>query len=215
MRDYTLEKWWQKIVSRIGPLVAEKLGPTRPPEAVPNHPTRSENSESIFVVKAKNSSGQNIGPDLVALRPDGEKPRVLMLVDRRGWAYDTAAKAISVRLSDEFEFRICYVRENPDLNAWEFDLLYVFFWGRPTTTGSESRRKESLRRSVLTVGPTRSPTVCLRPNRWPQSIFPTQAPSRPRRSGFRRSSIPSGRPTGAPMALSPDSSPHRVPNPVR
>lgn len=129
MRDYTLEKWWRKIVSRIGPLVAEKLGPTRPPEAVPNHSTRSENSESIFVVKAKNPSGQNIGPDLVALRPDGEKPRVLMLVDRRGWAYDTAAKAISVRLSDEFEFRICYVRENPDLSAWEFDLLYVFFWG--------------------------------------------------------------------------------------
>lgn len=57
------------------------------------------------------------------------RKRILMLVDRRGWAYDTAAKYISVRLSDEFEFQIAYVRENPDLSAWEFDLLYVFFWG--------------------------------------------------------------------------------------
>jgi glycosyltransferase involved in cell wall biosynthesis/2-polyprenyl-3-methyl-5-hydroxy-6-metoxy-1,4-benzoquinol methylase len=62
-------------------------------------------------------------------RPDGAKPRVLMLVDKRGWAYDTAAQAISKRLADEFEFRIEYVRENPDLNAWKWDLLYVFFWG--------------------------------------------------------------------------------------
>jgi Glycosyl transferases group 1/Polysaccharide pyruvyl transferase len=52
-----------------------------------------------------------------------------MLVDKRGWAYDTAAQAISRRLADEFEFRIEYVRENPDLHAWKFDLLYVFFWG--------------------------------------------------------------------------------------
>ena len=52
-----------------------------------------------------------------------------MLVDRRGWAYDTAAQAVSRRLADEFEFRIVYVRENPDLTAWKFDLLYVFFWG--------------------------------------------------------------------------------------
>jgi spore maturation protein CgeB len=129
MRDYTLEKWWEKVISSIGPLVAEKLRLRRPTEAAPEHSSRSKNSENISVVKAKNPTGQNTGPDLVALRPDGEKPRVLMLVDRRGWAYDTAAKAISVRLSDEFEFRISYVRENPDLKAWEFDLLYVFFWG--------------------------------------------------------------------------------------
>jgi len=67
--------------------------------------------------------------DLPVLAPDGAKPRVLMLVDKRGWAYDTAAQAISKRLADEFDFRIQYVREEPDLNAWPFDLIYVFFWG--------------------------------------------------------------------------------------
>lgn len=67
--------------------------------------------------------------DLPVLTPDGGKPRVLMLVDRPDWAYDTGAQAISKRLADEFEFRIEYVRENPNLNSWKFDLIYVFFWG--------------------------------------------------------------------------------------
>ena len=34
------------------------------------------------------------------------KPRVLLLVDRPGWAYDAAARAIAKQLSDAFEFRI-------------------------------------------------------------------------------------------------------------
>ena len=57
------------------------------------------------------------------------KPRVLLLVDRPNWAYDTVAKAIRKRLQDEFEIEIAYVWENPDLNVWPFDLVYVFFWG--------------------------------------------------------------------------------------
>jgi len=57
------------------------------------------------------------------------RPRVLLLVDRPGWAYDAAAQAISKNLSDEFEFRIEYVCHKPDLRAWPFDLIHVFFWG--------------------------------------------------------------------------------------
>ena len=64
-----------------------------------------------------------------AIESLSQKPRVLMLVDRPNWAYDTAAQAISRLLSDEFVFRIGYVRDRPDLDAWPFDLLYVFFWG--------------------------------------------------------------------------------------
>jgi glycosyltransferase involved in cell wall biosynthesis/tetratricopeptide (TPR) repeat protein len=57
------------------------------------------------------------------------RPRVLLLVDRPGWAYDTAAKAIARRLGDAFEFRIEYVIHQPDLSVWQPDLVYVFFWG--------------------------------------------------------------------------------------
>ena len=57
------------------------------------------------------------------------RPKVLLLADRPGWAYDAAAQAISGTLSDEFEFRIEYVWQKPDLAAWPFDLIHVFFWG--------------------------------------------------------------------------------------
>jgi glycosyltransferase involved in cell wall biosynthesis len=60
---------------------------------------------------------------------DGGKPRVLLLADYPQWAQDRAAQAISRRLSDEFEFRIAYVSEGPDLSVWEFDLIFVLFWG--------------------------------------------------------------------------------------
>jgi len=57
------------------------------------------------------------------------KPRILLLADFPNWAYNTAAKAIVQHLSDEFDFRIDHVSNQPDLNAWPFDLIYVFFWG--------------------------------------------------------------------------------------
>ncbi|MCL5735673.1 MAG: hypothetical protein M1274_08840 [Actinobacteria bacterium] len=56
------------------------------------------------------------------------KPRVLMLADRPGWAFDVTAQAISRRLGDEFEFRVEYAELAPDLSECAFD-LYVFFWG--------------------------------------------------------------------------------------
>jgi len=62
-------------------------------------------------------------------RITGARPKVLLLADRPGWAYDNAARHVARQLSDEFEFRIEYVARQPDLKAWPFDLLYVFFWG--------------------------------------------------------------------------------------
>lgn len=59
----------------------------------------------------------------------GRKPKVWLLADRRGWAYDTEAQAMQAHLRDEFECRIAYVQEQPDLSAWDFDLVWVFFWG--------------------------------------------------------------------------------------
>jgi FkbM family methyltransferase len=57
------------------------------------------------------------------------KPRILFLADRRGWAFDINARGIAEALRDEFEFRIDYVAEQPDLRAWDYDLLVVMFWG--------------------------------------------------------------------------------------
>lgn len=52
-----------------------------------------------------------------------------MLVDRPGWAFDAAAQAFVKHLSDEFEFKVKYVIQRPDLAEWPFDLIYIFYWG--------------------------------------------------------------------------------------
>ena len=57
------------------------------------------------------------------------RPRILLLVDRPGWAFDAAAQAFVKHLSDEFEFKVEYVVQHPDLTQWAFDLIYVFYWG--------------------------------------------------------------------------------------
>lgn len=57
------------------------------------------------------------------------KPRILMLVDKRKWAFDISARQIARKLKHDFEFDIKYVRENPKLDPSRYDLLYVFFWG--------------------------------------------------------------------------------------
>lgn len=59
------------------------------------------------------------------------KPRVLFLVDYRGWAYDHSAKALARELADEFEFEIKYVTDTPKpiLKTNRYDLINVFFWG--------------------------------------------------------------------------------------
>ena len=55
------------------------------------------------------------------------KPRIALLADRRGWAYDRAAQALARTLADAFEFSIHYVAERPARP--DCDLLHVFFWG--------------------------------------------------------------------------------------
>jgi len=57
------------------------------------------------------------------------KPRICLLADRPGWVFDAVASGLGKSLADEFEFRIAYVCQRPDLSAWPFDLIYVFFWG--------------------------------------------------------------------------------------
>ena len=60
-----------------------------------------------------------------------KKPKILLLADKRDWAYDHSAQSIMTELADEFEFRTVYVAENPVTDAASFgcDLLHVFWWG--------------------------------------------------------------------------------------
>ncbi len=125
MRDYTLASWWNRLVTRIQPAMSAQA-------------SRATGSRPVDIQRAAVVNREPV-PDSTAVAaavPNGTdetsgngKPRILLLVDRPNWAYDTAAKAIASRLRDEFEFHIAYVCEKPDLNAWPFDLIYVFFWG--------------------------------------------------------------------------------------
>lgn len=61
------------------------------------------------------------------------KPRILLLIDKPGWAFDFVARALVERLSHRFTFSI---RASADsalmLDPADYDLAYVFFWGDRT-----------------------------------------------------------------------------------
>ncbi|HNS70999.1 MAG TPA: glycosyltransferase [Verrucomicrobiota bacterium] len=63
----------------------------------------------------------------ISARPG--KPRILLLVDYRGWAFDNSAREIAAELRNDFSFDIAYVSEQPILKPARYDLVYVFFWG--------------------------------------------------------------------------------------
>jgi FkbM family methyltransferase len=70
-----------------------------------------------------------VGQSSVVAAPRRDRPRVLFLADRPGWAFDIDAHGVAAALHDEFECRVAYVAERPDLRAWEHDVLVVMFWG--------------------------------------------------------------------------------------
>lgn len=59
------------------------------------------------------------------------KPRILLFLDYKGWAYDNSAQEIASRLSDRYDFDFYYVNEQKKLprKRGKYDLVYVFFWG--------------------------------------------------------------------------------------
>jgi hypothetical protein len=57
-------------------------------------------------------------------------PRVVLLVDRPGWAFDIIARAFAARLAQRFAFRIVARAVEPvDFDPAEVDLVYAFWWG--------------------------------------------------------------------------------------
>lgn len=65
----------------------------------------------------------------VAPSDGAPRPKVWLLADRRGWAYDQLCQGVAAAVADEFECRVAYVAEQPDLSQWDFDLVLVCFWG--------------------------------------------------------------------------------------
>jgi hypothetical protein len=68
------------------------------------------------------------------------KPRVCILADKRGWAYDTCAHNIKQHLAQEFDITLHYANENPAISPADFDLLHICFWGEQNTRGFSPRR---------------------------------------------------------------------------
>jgi glycosyltransferase involved in cell wall biosynthesis len=63
-------------------------------------------------------------------------PRVLLLVDYKGWAFDHSALEIAKRLKGRIECRIEHVQHDPLVVASSYDLVFVFFWGEVFHRGS-------------------------------------------------------------------------------
>jgi len=61
--------------------------------------------------------------------PGTGKPRILLLCDRRAWAFDRTARSLSSHLSSEFDVDVLYVSEEPVIVPDAYDLVVVFFWG--------------------------------------------------------------------------------------
>ncbi len=101
LRDYTEERMWDRVTEKAQQLAALRAVPTSRVDA------------STPPAKA----------------PAGRRPKVWLLADRRDWAYDREAQAMKRHLEPEFECRVAYVQEKTDLASWDFDLVWVFFWG--------------------------------------------------------------------------------------
>jgi glycosyltransferase involved in cell wall biosynthesis len=58
------------------------------------------------------------------------RPRVLLLLDKRHWAFDHSARQMAAHLKSRFDFEFRYVADASDVvDAADFDLLFIYFWG--------------------------------------------------------------------------------------
>src|ERR1700736_5273253 len=57
------------------------------------------------------------------------KPRICILADAPGWAYDTSARQIKQQLAREFDITIRYAVDEPSFSSVDYDLLHICFWG--------------------------------------------------------------------------------------
>jgi hypothetical protein len=54
------------------------------------------------------------------------KPRILLFIDKPGWAFHTIASAIAFHLSDLYTFTILAASDAPQIDESRFDIIHVF-----------------------------------------------------------------------------------------
>lgn len=97
-------------------------------------PIGPEESAAIVPVSPEHRWGvEHLRPHFV--REDRLKPRIVLVADIPGWAYDNIAQQIRSALSDTFEIVVVYAAEYEDWIACIHDVVYVrqadlahFFW---------------------------------------------------------------------------------------
>jgi glycosyltransferase involved in cell wall biosynthesis len=58
------------------------------------------------------------------------KPRICILANVPGWAFDNSAREIKRNLAHEFDITIRYAVDHPDLSSADYDLVQICSWGQ-------------------------------------------------------------------------------------
>ena len=166
MRDYTETQWWERIARAIAPSLEGHSTGQVVTGVSSMHVTASTASAGVQDNISVTAAGVK-APSRPAVLSGDDKPRILLLADRRGWAYDLVAHALQRELAQDFTIDIAYVAERPVLDASRYDLLHVFFWGetyhRTAWTDAARVSKEvSSHRWALEAawGPVDAATLC-------------------------------------------------------
>lgn len=61
------------------------------------------------------------------MNPRSDRPRILLLVDERDWAFGILANAIQIHLGNRFAFQILATADRPVIDDRLYDIIHVFF----------------------------------------------------------------------------------------
>lgn len=97
---------------------------------------RAESSIGHLPVKGEEAQlgsangGHSLSVENQPLRADGRlRPHVALVIDRRGWAFETDARGLIKHLADQFTFSVVTEREATAYpERLEADLMVVFWW---------------------------------------------------------------------------------------
>lgn len=55
------------------------------------------------------------------------KPRILLLPDKRNWAFDFNARAITRILGDQYDFETLFIADEPEIDDSKYDIIQIFY----------------------------------------------------------------------------------------
>lgn len=84
---------------------------------------------SQIQARSAKSAAQNLETHYIdSCQPKTHKPRICILADCPGWAYDNSARQIKRQLEPEFDITIRYGSDHPSLSLADYDLIHICFW---------------------------------------------------------------------------------------